>query len=62
MALSEEEKEKIRDILEEQEEQKRRSILGSLENFARWLRVTASIVVSLAALKPVFISLCGAFL
>ncbi len=62
MALTAEEEQKIRALLAKEEAQKKKSILSSLESFARWVEVTARIVVAFNVLKPVFLGLCSLFL
>jgi len=62
MALTKEEQDKIRALLAKENEQKQKSVLSSLESFARWVEVTARIVVAFNVLKPVFLGLCSLFL
>ncbi|MEG5161854.1 hypothetical protein QUB37_15575 [Microcoleus sp. AT3-A2] len=61
MALTAEEKQKIRALLAKEEAQKKESILSSLESFAKWLRLAGGIVASLQQLQPVFSWLCSLF-
>lgn len=61
MALTADEEQKILALLDKEEDQKKESVLSSLGSFARWVEVTARIVVAFQTLKPLFIFLCSIF-
>jgi hypothetical protein len=58
MALTAEQEQKICEYIDREDDQKKKSVLSSLENFARWVEVVAKIVVALNQLKPLFDLLC----
>lgn len=58
MALTADEEEKIRALLAKEDAQKKKSVLSSLQNFAKWVQTIAKIVAAIDALKPLFLYLC----
>lgn len=61
MAVTSEEKEKARKLLEREDEQNRNMILSRLENFGDWLRVFAGIAISAKEIADVFVYVCSFF-
>jgi hypothetical protein len=61
MALSAEEKSKVRQSLARESAQKRNQILSTIENFAYWLAVGARIYVAVKTLAPLFAWACSLF-
>lgn len=61
MALTEEQKKEIREFLEQEQAEKKKSILSSLKSFADWVETVSNIVVAIQTLKPLFDLLCSLF-
>jgi hypothetical protein len=62
MAVTADEKSKVRKSLAQESAQKRNQILSTMESFADWLEVAARIYVAATSLAPLFAWVCSLFL
>jgi len=58
MALTADQEKRILELLDQEDAQKKKSVLSSLQTFANWVQTIAKIVAAIDALKPLFLYLC----